>query len=440
MIIDDRYKILRVIGRGGTSCVFLAENIRLNNYWAIKEVYKNGFDEHGNGSSFLVAESQVLTRLRHQGLPAIVDIMATDQSYLIVMEYIEGISLDKVLAERGPQLESDVVKWGGQLCDVLDYLHRQNPPIIYRDMKPANIMLKPDGNVVLIDFGMAREFKNYSQRDTTYLGTHGYAAPEQYGGFGQTDPRSDVYSLGVTLYHLVTGHDPCLPPYGIRPIRTLNPALSWGLEQAIIKSTQLKAEERYQSAMEFKNAISGNFRIPVFTDNTPKKKNSSLLWLLILLPIFLVVLILVIFLVVLSSRQSPEPQANGVPAYVETYSPEPESASVVTAPPQTPKPAPTPTPSPTPDPNFVLPGSDTKYITKKDLEGFTAEQCRLARNEIYARHGRKFADKALQEYFDSKHWYIPLIEPEDFTENMLNDYEKANRDLIIEYEKEKGFR
>ena len=114
-----------------------------------------------------------------------------------------------------------MIKWAKQLCDVLGYLHSQNPPIIYRDMKPANIMLKPDGNVVLIDFGTAREYKENNIEDTTCLGTMGYAAPEQFGGMGQTDARTDIYCLGATMYHLVTGMNPCEPPYEIRPSEKL---------------------------------------------------------------------------------------------------------------------------------------------------------------------------------------------------------------------------
>lgn len=142
-----------------------------------------------------------------------------------------------------------------QLCDVLGYLHSQNPPIIYRDMKPANIMLKPDGNITLIDFGTAREFKEKNLADTTCLGTMGYAAPEQFGGMGQTDGRTDIYCLGATLYHLVTGKNPCEPPYEIRPIREINPSLSGGLERIILKCTQPNPANRYQNAAELMYAL-----------------------------------------------------------------------------------------------------------------------------------------------------------------------------------------
>lgn len=297
MIIDNRYKILREIGRGGTSCVYLAENIRLHNRWAIKEVYKSGFTGSGVKTNTLLAESSILTKLRHPGLPSIIDVMNTSQSYLIVMEYIEGVSLDMVLAEKGAQSEKDVIKWGQQLCDVLEYLHNQRPSIIYRDMKPANIMLKPDGNIVLVDFGMAREFKHTNRHDTTHLGTHGYAAPEQYSGNRQTDARTDIYGLGVTLYHLVTGHDPCLPPYGINSICTINPSLSPRLDQIIGKCTKLQPELRYQTAAELNEAlktVGSNPTVTVdFSNESPKKSN---IWILplVLIPFVITAILAVV--------------------------------------------------------------------------------------------------------------------------------------------------
>lgn len=293
MIIDNRYKILREIGRGGTSCVYLAENIRLHNYWAIKEVYKQGVTGGEVQTNMLIAESSILTKLRHPGLPSIIDILHTPQSYLIVMEYIEGISLDKLL-QKGPCSQSDVIKWGCQLCDVLTYLHNQNPSIIYRDMKPANIMLRPDGNIVLIDFGMAREYKNKSIHDTTHLGTHGYAAPEQYNVTKQTDARTDIYSLGVTLYHLVTGHDPCLPPYGLNSICSINPTLSPRLDQVIKKCTQLEPELRCQTANELRNIlnlIDGNEIVNIEFNTPQKKKSTAWLWALAIVPLMIVAIV-----------------------------------------------------------------------------------------------------------------------------------------------------
>lgn len=179
----------------------------------------------------------------------------TEDSFIIIMDYVQGNSLNKALEEYGAQPQEYVIEWAKQLCDVLGYLHSRQPPIIYRDMKPANIMLKPDGNVTLIDFGTAREFKEKNLADTTCLGTVGYAAPEQFGGMGQTDARTDIYCLGATLYHLVTGCNPSEPPYEMKPIREINPSLSGGLERIILKCTQRNPEDRYQSAAELMYAL-----------------------------------------------------------------------------------------------------------------------------------------------------------------------------------------
>ncbi len=249
-LIDGKYRILQKIGQGGMSVVYLARNERANKQWAIKEVRKDGVQDYEVVKQGLVAEIDMLKRFNHPNLPSIIDVIDGDGSFLIVMDYIEGNPLDKAIAATGAQDQDNVIEWSKQLCDVLGYLHSRVPPIIYRDMKPANVMLRPDGSVVLIDFGTAREYKNNSVADTKCLGTQGYAAPEQFGGQGQTDARTDIYCLGATMYHLVTGHNPCEYPYEMYPIRQWNPALSSGLESIILKCTQKNPTDRYQSCAE----------------------------------------------------------------------------------------------------------------------------------------------------------------------------------------------
>ena len=249
-LIDGKYRILQKIGQGGMSVVYLARNERANKQWAIKEVRKDGVHDYEVVKQGLVAEIDMLKRLSHPHLPSIIDVIDGTDSFLIVMDYVEGNPLDKAIEATGAQSQENVIDWAKQLCDVLGYLHSRQPPIIYRDMKPANVMLKPDGSVVLIDFGTAREYKNTSVADTTCLGTRGYAAPEQFGGMGQTDARTDIYCLGATMYHLVTGHNPCTYPYEMKPIREWNPQLSTGLESIILKCTQNNPDDRYQSCAE----------------------------------------------------------------------------------------------------------------------------------------------------------------------------------------------
>ena len=247
-VIDGKYEILRKIGQGGMSVVYLAMDTHLNKQWAVKEIRKkgNGKDDVVIVNS-LLAEANMMKKLDHPSLPRIVDIIDNGETIFVVMDYIEGESLDKILLEYGPQPEELVIGWAKQLCDVLSYLHSQKPPIIYRDMKPANIMLKPEGNIKIIDFGIAREYKEQSLADTTVLGTKGYAPPEQYSG--QTDARSDIFALGMTMHHLLTGIDPRGGEKYV-PVRMWNPELSEGIEIIIDKCVQPAAENRYQNCSD----------------------------------------------------------------------------------------------------------------------------------------------------------------------------------------------
>lgn len=254
-LVDGRYRILRKVGQGGMSVVYLARDEYENRQWAVKEVRREGVQDFRVVEQGLITETNMLKRLNHPNLPHIVDVIENEDRFLIVMDYIQGISLKDRLSEVGAFSQEDVVRWGMQLCDVLGYLHMQIPPIIYRDLKPANIMLKPDGDIKLIDFGTAREYKTGNQEDTINIGTVGYAAPEQYGGMGQSDSRTDIYCLGVTLYQLVTGKNPCEPPYLIVPVRHWDPTLSAGLEELILRCTQIDPGDRFQSCEEVRQAL-----------------------------------------------------------------------------------------------------------------------------------------------------------------------------------------
>ena len=250
-LVDGKYKILSEIGHGGMSVVYMALNEKANKTWAVKEVRKDGKMDFNTVRQGLMAEIETLKKLDHPNLPSIVDVIEDDESFVIVMDYIQGRSLDKIIEESGAQPESFVVEWAKQLCDVFKYLHTRTPPIIYRDMKPANVMLKPDGNVTVIDFGTAKNYE-IDLGQTTGIGTIGYAAPEQYinSGLGRTDARTDIYCLGITLYHLLTNVDPCKNLITDRSIRAINPALSPGLDAIIQKCTEQHPDNRYQSCEE----------------------------------------------------------------------------------------------------------------------------------------------------------------------------------------------
>ncbi len=248
-LLDGKYKILNEIGHGGMSTVYLAINEKANKTWAVKEVRKEGHEDFHIIQKSLIMEVEMLKKLSHPNLPSIVDIIDARDDFFIVMDYIDGRTLEDIMKERKSLTQKEVTSIAKQLGSVLSYLHEQS--IIYRDLKPSNIMLKNDGSVVLIDFGTAREYEERKLEDTTCLGTRGYAAPEQFGGMGQTDARTDIYALGVTMYYLITSKNPAMPPYEIYPIRYWDEKLSSGLEHIISKCTNINPEDRYQSARDF---------------------------------------------------------------------------------------------------------------------------------------------------------------------------------------------
>ena len=239
--------------------VYLANDSRLNRNWAVKEVKKSG-----NGIkddiviNSILAEANLIKSLDHPGIPRIVDIIDHEDMIYIVMDFIEGESLDKTLKEKGPATEDQVIDWGLQASDILSYLHSHTPPIVYRDMKPANLMLKPNGRLCIIDFGIAVEYGEMNKADTSVLGTKGYAPPEQYRG--RTDQRSDIYALGMTMHQLLTGADPGKSGEYI-PVRELNGSVSEGMGAIIDRCTKADPDERYQSCDELMEVLKDPSRI-----------------------------------------------------------------------------------------------------------------------------------------------------------------------------------
>lgn len=262
-VIDGKYTVVSKVGSGGMSNVYLARNEVANKNWALKESksFPDNPKKQMAAKQSLIAEANTLKKLKHRFLPSVVDIYE-DDGILIVMDYIEGRTLAQHLSENKTIPESVIIQWGLELCEVLGYLHSQNPPIIYRDMKPENVMIRTnsddigDGHICLIDFGISREFVEGKRNDTTLLGTRGYASPEQTSKNVQTDARSDIYSLGATLYHLVTRHDPCEPPFMEKSILEYNPFLSVGLDNIIRKCIAINPDDRYQSCAELHYALS----------------------------------------------------------------------------------------------------------------------------------------------------------------------------------------
>jgi Protein kinase domain len=252
-VLAGRYRITRFLAGGGMGLVYVAQDQRLaDRRCAIKEIFDRftNPEERARAIEYFHREADTLSQLKHPAIPAIVDRFGEGNCHYLVMDFVEGTNLEEELATQGGSLpESRVIEIARELCDVLSYLHGFHPPIIYRDMKPGNVILTPDGRVVLIDFGIARIFT--PQGKATLIGTPGFAPPEQYTG--SVDERSDIYSLAATLHYLLTTRDPEKnPPFSFPPVHSLKPEASPFLAHAIDKALAYKVEDRPASAEAFK--------------------------------------------------------------------------------------------------------------------------------------------------------------------------------------------
>ncbi len=197
-VINGKYRIERLLGKGGTGSVYLCTNIELGNKWAVKHIPKDRINAK------TMSEVEILKRLYHLSLPRIADVFHNEQGLYIVESNIEGTALDRLLKRYGSFGLDKVIDWFLELCDILGYLHSARPkPIIYRDLKPSNIIFTQNSRLVLIDFGISQEFCEYQSKDTFLAGTSAYAAPEQLIKGGKTDQRTDIYNLGATMYQLL---------------------------------------------------------------------------------------------------------------------------------------------------------------------------------------------------------------------------------------------
>lgn len=248
-----RYYITRIIKEGGQGAVFEAIGDD-GQIYAIKQMLDRFTDprERDEAIARFEAEAKILERLRHPRIPRVYVDFKDEGYHYLAMDFVRGSDLEDIIRRERYIPEERALQWADQICDVLEYLHQQKPPIIFRDMKPSNIMIEPDGNVKLIDFGIAKALQP-SQRGTQ-IGTPGYAPPEQYQGIAT--PESDIFSLGATLHHMLTGRDPRdQPPFSFPPVYALRPNISKRTSDAIQKALQMKPEDRYRSVAEFRRAL-----------------------------------------------------------------------------------------------------------------------------------------------------------------------------------------
>lgn len=252
-LLDGKYQVIKVLGQGGMGTVYLCKNTRLEKLWAIKEI-KSDID--------LTAEPNILKNLNHTGIPNIIDIFYEEDNLYIVEDYIEGITLENIVKASKFLSKDKLSKYALALCDIITYLHSFKPPIIYRDMKPSNIIITPEDKVVLIDFGISRLYKENKSCDTIYMGSMGYAAPEQYG-MGQSGVQTDIYGLGAVIHFMASGRAPLNITEPFKDQNYIN--VDAELKKIIEKCMQINPELRYSSVDKLKSEIESYMR---YDDNT----------------------------------------------------------------------------------------------------------------------------------------------------------------------------
>jgi outer membrane protein assembly factor BamB/tRNA A-37 threonylcarbamoyl transferase component Bud32 len=274
--LSNRYLIQGVIGIGGMGAVYRARDLHFPNVTklvAVKEMINQARDPQMRKTIVInfEREANILATLSHPAIPRVHDYFTNNERSYLILEFIHGKDIETLLNESEDLFHEDqIIAWAIELCDVLEYLHSRKPkPIIFRDLKPSNVMINQHNHVVLIDFGIAKQFQ--SGIKGTMIGTEGYSPPEQYRG--EESEVSDVYGLGACLHHLLTRRDPRLePPFSFseRPIHVVNPGVSPDLERTITKSLQYNPEDRFQSVVEFKEELILIARRTGLLSNNPK--------------------------------------------------------------------------------------------------------------------------------------------------------------------------
>ena len=246
-VVAGKYRVGQVLGSENNTVSYLVTNEQNSQQWVMRTWNKTAKGYAPSVRDLIIKETKMIMELRHPMIPLIDDIVENDQYICVIREYIPGDTLGEIVRHHGAQPPLLVMSWAMQICSVLKYLHGQSPARVYRDMKPGNLVLRPDGSLMLKEFNTMRLYNPAKKGDTYCLGTRGYAAPEQYGGMGQTDARTDIFGLGMTMYHLLTGRDPEVLAEDPKPIRKYDSALSAGMEKIVGKCIEPDPKKRFQS-------------------------------------------------------------------------------------------------------------------------------------------------------------------------------------------------
>jgi len=242
-IFNKKYRIIKSVGHGGMGTVYLSVDISDQTKWAIKEELITEQNKR-----LLFSEAEIMARVFHPAFPRFRSKIELNGFLYIIMEYVEGVTLEDIIEEKGVIEEPKVIDWFKQACAALQYLHGLETPIVYRDFKPSNIMLDTNGRIRIIDLGIAQEYRGDGAKAETAVLTRGYAAPEQYNKRYKLDERTDIYALAVTMHYLITGKDPNIPPYEFEPTRKLQKKTSHAIEHILKKCLQLNPDKRYANA------------------------------------------------------------------------------------------------------------------------------------------------------------------------------------------------
>ena len=245
--LDNKYRVIKLLGKSSMGNVYLVETMENSKKLVAKELifYSKTDLAVETAREVFFAEAKFMEQFNHDGLPKMYGTFSENDKEYLVMDYIEGNSLEKIIKHKGIIEKEKAIKWTLELTDIMSYLHNSfSKPIIHRDLKPSNIIITAGGGVKLVDFGIARYYSPEKETDTFSYGTPGYGAPEQYKGKGQSTPQTDVFGLGVILYQMLTGYDPSLKPFKFPPMKSLNKSIHKDLEDIVMKAVQLAPSKK----------------------------------------------------------------------------------------------------------------------------------------------------------------------------------------------------